>query len=374
MRTFAICSSDVPFLQPGNRSLGSLDIEGVPVVCGIVEAKPPAFDPRSAEQHRHVLVRVKAFSCNYRDKALILRMATSRSRGAFYAIGSEFVGEVVSVGSEVADLVPGERVIGNNAYPQSGVPGLPAGVPANHASHEFLVLHRAKLARIPEGMPDSVAASFSIAAQTTYSMIRRLDLPRGASVLVTAAKSNTSLFAIAAVAGRGFDLYALSTSDRFAEELHRLGVKELFVADPSRGPLAVDPAIASAAARIGGFVGVIDPYFDVYLPHMPAIMAVGGRYISCGLYDQYLGLVSRPAPPPGAPPAAALMTAIIKNISIIGNCIGSTEDLGDALADYGTGRLPVRIDRVFGGSETVAFLERTYNARDRFGKVVYAYD
>jgi NADPH:quinone reductase-like Zn-dependent oxidoreductase len=174
--------------------------------------------------------------------------------------------------------VPGDRVIGNNAYPQSGVPGLPAGVPTNHASHEFLVLHRAKLARIPEGMPDSVAASFSIAAaQTSYSMIWRLDLPRGASVLVAAAKSNTSLFAIAALAGRGFDLYALSTSDRFAEELHRPGVEELFVADPSRGPLAADPAIASAAARIGG-------------------------------------------------------------------------------------------------SETAAFLERSYNARDRFGKVVYAYD
>jgi NADPH:quinone reductase-like Zn-dependent oxidoreductase len=374
MRSLAICSSDIPFLQPGNRSLGSLEIEGIPVICGIVEAKPPAFDPRSTRQRRHVLVRVNAFSCNYRDKALIMRVATSRSRGAFYAIGSEFVGEVVSAGSEVADLVAGDRVIGNNAYPQSGVPGLSAGVPTNYASHELLVLHRAKLARIPEGMPDSVAASFSIAAQTSYSMIRRLDLPSGASVLVTAAKSNTSLFAIAALAGRGFDVYALSTSDRFAEELHRLGVTELFVSDPSRGPLAADPAIADAAARTGGFVGVVDPFFDVYLPHMPAIMAVGGRYISCGLYDQYLGLLGRAAPPPGAPPAAALMTAIVKNICIIGNCIGSTEDLEHALADYSAGRLPVRIDHVFGGSETAAFLERTYNARDRFGKVVYAYD
>jgi hypothetical protein len=34
----------------------------------------------------------------------------------------------------------------------------------------------------------------------------------------------------------------------------------------------------------------------------------------------------------------------------------------------------VAVDSVYSGREVGAFLDRTYNARDRFGKVIYQYD
>ncbi|WP_158306000.1 quinone oxidoreductase family protein [Azospirillum sp. B510] len=341
--------------------------------CGILERPDPVFLP-DAEHRGHVLVRVIAFSCNYRDKSLILRAATTDRPRAVYAIGSEFCGVVEAVGADVTDLAPGDRVIGDNAYPESGVPGIAAGVPSNHGSRERQVLHRCKVARVPDAMTDEAAAAFSIGGQTTYSMIRKLELPAGARVLVTAAKSNTSLFALAALAGRGYEVYAQSTSDRFAAELEGLGIRALVVADPTVAPLVEHPVIRQVA-QAGGFHGVIDPYFDLYLPHMPLLMAAGGRYVTCGLYDQYMDVVGGEAPRSAVPVGPWLMmTVMMRNLSIIGNCIGSTDDLERALADHAAGRLPVRIDRVLSGTDTAAFLERTYLARDRLGKVVFRYD
>jgi NADPH:quinone reductase-like Zn-dependent oxidoreductase len=373
MRSLGICSSDFAGTPLGNTSLGSLDIEGVTVHCGITESAMPAFAP-DAEHRRHVLLRVKAFSCNYRDKSLILRMAVSGRSRAFYAVGSEFVAEVVAAGAEVDDLKPGDRVMGNNAYPDSGVPGVLPGVPTNHASHEFLVLHGVKVMPVPAMMTDAVAAAFSIGAQTTYSMIRRLGIGRGERVLVTAAKSNTSLFALVALGRLDVELYALSTSDREAAALAALGVKELIVFDPrGEAALASHPAVARVLAR-GGFDAVIDPYFDLYLPHLPPVMANGGRYTTCGLYDQYLSLVGREPSRPKVPLGHLPSLVVFKNLSLIGNCIGLSADLERATADHAAGHLPVRIDSVFGGQDAVGFLARTYNASDRFGKVVFAYD
>jgi NADPH:quinone reductase-like Zn-dependent oxidoreductase len=373
VRNFAICSQDVRILQPENPTLQSITIEGAAVHCGIIDTPEPVFDPHDANQRQHVLIRVRAFSCNYRDKALILRMAVSGRDNAFYSIGSEFVAEVVAIGRDVTDLVPGDRVIGDNAYPASGVQGLPPGVPTNHGSRELQALHRAKLVRIPAAMPDAVAASFAIGAQTTYSMIRRLGLAAGEPVLVTAAKSNTSLFAIAALRQHNVDVYAVSTSERFANELAALGVKELIVVDPSHQPLASHPQLAAIVAHTGGFAGVIDPYCDLYLAHMPSMMAIGGRYITCGFYDQYLELVGGSRKPIPVELRQLPFLVMFKNISLIGNCIGTAEDLQRAFADYEAGRLPVRVDRIYQGLDTGEFLDRTYNAPDRFGKVVYAY-
>jgi hypothetical protein len=64
---------------------------------------------------------------------------------------------------------------------------------------------------------------------------------------------------------------------------------------------------------------------------------------------------------------------MMNNISIIGNCPGTTDDLRAALTDYERGGL--RADHRHGVRRRCgnAFLDRTFNASDRFGKVVYRY-
>ena len=65
---------------------------------------------------------------------------------------------------------------------------------------------------------------------------------------------------------------------------------------------------------------------------------------------------------------------MFRNLTIIGNCIGTTSDLQRALNDYSSKSLPVVVASTFRGKQAGAFLARTYSAGDRFGKVVYQYD
>jgi NADPH:quinone reductase-like Zn-dependent oxidoreductase len=376
MRNVAICGSDVAAMLPYNKTLTTIEIDGVPVLCGLIPTGEPDFDRKVPENRSRVLVRVRAFSCNYRDKGLIFRTVTKGSGRAFYVIGSEFTGEVLDIGSGVTSLAIGDRVIADNHYAGKGwlADGVPEGLPTNQASREYQVLHEAKLAKIPSAMPDEVAAAFSIGAQTVYSMIRKLKVAEGANVLVTAAKSHTSLFAINALRKHGVNLYATTTSPQFAQELEGLGVREVILIDPEGGSFAQHDGLQRIVRDGGPFDCVFDPFFDVHLGRVVDVMAPGGRYVTCGLAEQYQDLIGQEFRHQDRTLSEVVLTALINNLHIIGNCIGLTSDLHDALRDYAAGSFGVTIDSVFRGDQVGAFFQRTYSDRDRFGKVVYQYE
>ena len=73
------------------------------------------------------------------------------------------------------------RVMANNSYPAEQ-PGIPGGLPGNNLSRELEIIPAAKLARIPDNMSDVEAAAFSIGAQTTFSMVRKLAIAAGSIV------------------------------------------------------------------------------------------------------------------------------------------------------------------------------------------------
>jgi NADPH:quinone reductase-like Zn-dependent oxidoreductase len=374
VRTFAICGRSIPALHSYNSSIETVSIDGVQVRCGILDTKDRAFDGELAEHAHSVLVRVRRFSCNYRDKSFVLRAAAHVPDDRFFVIGSEFVGDVVDTGAAVQRVVPGDRVIGDNTYPHVGPCHARSephgGIPSNNASGEYLVLHEEKVMKIPQSMSDDAAAAFSVGAQTAFSMVDKLGLEGGEHVLVTAARSNTSLFTIEALRQRAVHVYATTTSAASAERVRNRGVQEVFVVDPS-GAFVDHERMASVARQIGGFNGVIDPFIDLHLLQVIPLMRNGGRYVSCGLHDQ---LAVRPHARSIEPNYfAALNSAIVKNVSIIGNCVGLRHHLEDALAAFERGRIDVPIDSVHHGDCAGAFLERTFESRDRFGKVVYAY-
>jgi NADPH:quinone reductase-like Zn-dependent oxidoreductase len=345
-----------------NRSGGHLSnqvlLNGFPVACDLIQVEPPSFDPQLLPDQ--VLVKVKAFSCNFRDKALMI-MAAQSSKSGYYIFGSEFVGEVMAVGSLVSTLQPGDRVIPNGSWPVSADAQL-GGLPTNHGAKEYQLFRPGQLLKIPPQMSDEDAAAFTIGAQTTYSMIRRLDIPEGAHVLVTAAKSNTSLFAIQALQKRNVEIYALSTSSFAADRLTALGVKQVFVIDPAYD---LQPQIGRT------FTYIIDPFYDIYLPLLITVMDWGAKYTTCGFYAQ--AQKSAITPEMAEVMFGILSVVMIKNIQIIGNCLGTTEDLLQALDDYAAGNFRPVIDSTFGNNDVAAFLDRTYNAPDRFGKVVFMY-
>ncbi len=373
MRNFAVLATKNRTMLSTDSFGGTVMVDDVPLHCGIVETPEPEFHKDQPENNFRVLVRVKAFSLNYRDKNLIFTAAMAGAENKFYVVGSEFVAEVLDVGPGVREFAVGDRVIGNNNYPSSGWEGVAPGVPTNHSSKEVQIFHQAKLMKVPRSMPDEVAAAFSIGGQTVYSMIRRLGLRDGGNVLVTSAKSNTSLFAINALNNCNVHVYATSTSSLFACELKRRGVTEVFVVSPECQNFSENPQISELVKESGGFHFVIDPYFDLHLSRVLDTMAIGGKYITCGLYDQYLALIQKPQMPKYST-GRELVTTMFKNLEIMGNCIGLSTDLQKAIQDFEAGKLDVVVDSVFSGTQTVEFLDRTYNSKDRFGKVVYQYN
>ncbi len=68
-----------------------------------------------------------------------------------------------------------------------------------------------------------------------------------------------------------------------------------------------------------------------------------------------------------------MLQAMINNLYIIGNCIGTTEDLRLAISKYNPNNAPIQIDKIMDVYHGAEFLDSTYNTRSRFGKVVMTY-
>ena len=376
MRNISICGSKLQHSLTLPNIVQAMQIDGIDVFCGLIHTKESEFDANVPKNKFNVLVKKRAFSCNYRDKNLILKTAVHVPEERFYTVGSDFVGEVVALGTEVTDFQVGDRVIGSNSYPDSGVVGLLPGVPTNNASKEYQSFHQAKLLKIPPEISDEWAAAFSIGGQTTYSMIRKLDIEPGANVLVTAAKSNTSLFVINALKQHNVNLYATSTSRHFEQELKEMGVKELIQVNPDDDDWLTSPDMLHIYQETGGFNYIIDPFFDLHIGKVLSLFVsgFGGKYITCGLYEQYSQLTGNEFQYHGLPFSQILGTMMVNNIYLIGNCLGTTKDLQQAIQDCATGRFPVVVDSVFTGNQIKDFFERTYNAKERFGKVIYRYE
>ncbi len=372
MRKIAVCSSDNGLSE--DDRITSIKINNTEINCGLFHITPPNFDPAKPVYANHVLIKVNAFSCNYRDKNMIFKAAIHGTPTQVTAIGSEFAGEVVSIGSQVVNLKVGDRVMANNAYPESGFPGIEGGIPTNHASLEYRIIHQVKLIKIPDEMPDSIAAAFSLGAQTAYGMLRKVHLSPGDNVLVTAAKSNTSLFILQALKNRSVNVYTTSTSRKFEAELRSLGIKQLIQIQPNSENW-IEPQVAEQLRHeIGGFDAILDPFFDLHIGHLIPAMKQGARYITCGLYDQYSDLIGQAFNYKGMGLSQIFTEVVINNLQLMGNCLGTTEDLEQAIADYTAKKFDVFVDSVFTGNDVGGFLDRTYNHPDRLGKVVYQYD
>ena len=303
MRSLAVSFSDVLLNLLPHDSVERFEVDGVPLVCGILLGSPPDFDDKAQENRLNVLVKKLAFSCNYRDKGLIFVMLKLKSRykHAYVVVGSEFAGEVIAVGADVTRFKVGDRVMGDNHYIGPGVTpeGGKSGVPAANASKEYQVFHQAKLIRTPAAMPCEVAAAFSVDAQTAYGAVRKLNISSGANVLVMDARSNTSLFAINALKKRGVNVYAAAAPGGGAPRIRKMGVKEVFIMDRTSG-LASQEELQRCAREIGGFNGVVDPSFDLHLGSVIPLLAPEGRYVTFGSHDQYAELIGKeltPRPP-----------------------------------------------------------------------------
>lgn len=373
MRNVAICGCQVKVLQPDNRSLATIEIDGIEVTVGVIITREPTFNAQAPENRLNVLVRIKGFSCNYRDLNMIFAAVKKGAANSYFPVGSDLIGEIVEIGHGVTRLKLGDRVISDNHYSGLQMHGVREGVLTNQASKEYQIFPEDGLAKIPDEMPDEVAAGFSIGAQTAYSMLRKLELRPGSKILVTAAKSNTSLFAIQALRQRPVQVYTTSTSRRFESELLSLGVRELIQIEAPGRSFLTNEQMLRIISEHGRFEYVFDPFFDLHLHKALEVMAPGGKYITCGFLDQYKKGIGTETLSRSPDVLQTMFGVMSRNLQISGNCSGTSADLNEAIEDYQRGALRVSIDSVFSGDKVGDFFHRTYSAADRFGKVVFLY-
>ncbi|MER7706645.1 NADP-dependent oxidoreductase [Kitasatospora sp. NPDC097605] len=211
---------------------------GGPEVLELVEVPVPEPGPGQ------VRVRVAAAGVNPVDavtRAGVLAQAGLMAPRKTVGIGWDVAGTVERLGPGVSGFAVGDAVIGLRDRLD-----VPLGAYA-----DALVLDAAALAPAPPGVPAVAAATLPLNGLTAVQALDLLDLPAGATLLVTGAAGAVGGFAVQLAARRGLRVVA-TADERDAAALRELGA-EWHV---PRG--AADPAAEVRALVPGGVDGALD--------------------------------------------------------------------------------------------------------------------
>lgn len=188
----------------------------------IVEQPEPTLKPG------HVMLRMKAWSLNYRDLLVVRGQYNPKLKFPFIPL-SDGVGEVVAVGDGVDGLKPGTRVCPlfmplwqagclTDAKAKSALGGAWPGVLA-----ESVVLPVGGLTVVPEHLSDAEAATLPCAAVTAWhAVITTGNIAPGDTVLIQGT-GGVSLFALQFARLAGATVIATSSSDEKLARVKQLG-------------------------------------------------------------------------------------------------------------------------------------------------------
>jgi len=214
---------------------------------------------------REVLVRVHASALNRADVLQRIGRYPAPPGWPVDIPGIEFAGEVAATGSDVTAWRTGDRVF---------------GLAGGGAHAEYLAVHDATIARIPDALSWRDAAAIPEAFITAYdAIVSQGRLLAGERVLVHAVASGVGLAAVQVVRAWGGIPYGTSrTPDKLAAAT-AVGMEAGLALPDDPGPLAA--AIAEWSAR-QGMALTIDLVGGPYLAASIAGAAPRGRVLLVG--------------------------------------------------------------------------------------------
>lgn len=182
---------------------------------------------------KEILIKVKAVSLNYRDKAIVDGIYMPEiMKGKFIPV-SDAAGEVVSVGSEVTKFKKGDRVISHlfqdwkDGKPSPNMGKSAFGGPNNGALAEYAILQEEATVKTPDNMTDEEASTLPIAALTVwFSLVEYGKIKAGDTVLVQGT-GGVSVYAIQIASALGAKVIVTSSSDKKLEKVKSLGAREV---------------------------------------------------------------------------------------------------------------------------------------------------
>jgi len=344
--------------------IGDVNFGAIRIPLGIIEVGKPKFDTDIPENDDYVLLQVKAISCNYRDKAILIEnyKQFKKYNISYTPFGSEFCATIVSKGTNVSDFEIGETVVPNCFFPDNKESE--DGIPTNFASMGWLRIHKNKIKTSPKKLTHNEAAGFSLGAQTATAMIRKSNiLNTGGIPLVLSARSTTSIFLVKELLAHNITPVCLTTkewSDKEKKMIH---------------PSIIENVNSHKYQTLENIkkkniTHVFDPFFDMNIKDAIYCLNNFGTYITCGLRDQHPA-ISNNNPLQHEPEVRnAIRDAILKNITIIGNCLGKSEDLDYAIKLVENDTLRVPIDSIYTIDKGIEFLTQTFCGKLKFGKCI----
>lgn len=181
--------------------------------------------------HGQVLLKMKAWSLNYRDLLVAKGLYNPKLKLPFVPL-SDGVGEVIGVGDGVTRVKVGDRVAGSfmsrwiageltDAGAKSGLGGNIDGIAA-----EQVVLHEDAVVKVPAHLSDEEAATLPCAAVTAWNaLVTQGHLKAGDSVLVQGT-GGVSIFALQFARMHGARVIATSSQNVKLERVKQMGASD----------------------------------------------------------------------------------------------------------------------------------------------------
>ena len=215
----------------------------------------------------NVVVRVTHSTINYKD-ALAATGAGKILRRHPLNGGIDLAGIVVS--SEDAEFQPGTAVLVNGC-------GLSETVDGGYS--EYARLDSQSLVPIPEGLDAHQAMQLGTAGYTAGPAIHRMEqngqLPENGPVVVTGATGGVGSIAVDMLAGRGYDVVALTGKASEESYLKSLGASSILLRD--------ELDLGKRPMEKAQWAGAIDNLGGDYLTWLTRTMDYGGNIASIGL-------------------------------------------------------------------------------------------
>ncbi|MFD7505212.1 NAD(P)-dependent alcohol dehydrogenase [Streptomyces sp. NPDC059850] len=320
-----------------------------------VDALRPAERGVPAPGPREVLVRMRAWSLNYRDL-----MIASDTYGRALTPGlvplSDGAGEVADAGAEVTRWSAGDRVVG--IFMPRWISG-PAtadrtagalGGPSDGVLAQYVLFDQDALVAAPAHLDFAEAATLPCAAVTAWHTVVTSGGVAPGQTVLTMGSGGVSLFALRFAALGGAHVIATSSSDAKLARLRALGAADGidYVRTPAWGQAVYE-------ASGGGVDHVVEVGGAGTLPQSLTAVRTGGRISVIGVL----------ADGDGVDP----ISVVRKGITLQGMYVGSREMFEEMNRALERHRLHPVIDRAFPFAEAPAAY-RHFADRGHFGKVV----
>jgi NADPH2:quinone reductase len=241
--------------------------------------------PDPVAEPGEVIVRIAAAALNFFDTLIIANKYQVKPAYPF-SPAAEFAGTVESVGGNVANIGPGDRVMGFMGY---------------GAARERVAVRAERLTRIPDQLDFDRAAGLSVIYGTTYHALKdRGRLKPGETLAVLGAAGGTGLSAVELGKQMGARVIACASTGEKCEFARRHGADETV----NYGKHDLKDALK----QLGGARGIdviYDPVGGAYSEAALRAMAWEGRFLVIGFAA-------------GDIPRIPLNLALLKGCDIVG--------------------------------------------------------